>query len=127
MEKKEYSIDLLKAILTMFSTALLAVQHIVGLFAKNIEISYIPLSVTFLTIFIGSLGTDESKWIKRLSLIITILIVTCGCVIYSINGYNINMNEQYYFYYKKVVFFIIGILSLMLSITYINKICGLKE
>lgn len=32
--------------------------------ADNVSISYIPLSITFLTIFIGTMGEDKTKGIK---------------------------------------------------------------
>lgn len=54
MEEKKIGIDKIKAVLSMTSMVLLSIQHFVGLFANSVNISYIPLSITFLTIFISS-------------------------------------------------------------------------
>lgn len=89
MEEKKVSIDKIKAILSMVSMALLAIQHFVGLFADNVNVSYIPLSITFLTIFIGTMDADKMKGIKWVSLTATVLIVLAGCIIYTVQNYGI--------------------------------------
>lgn len=94
--------------------------------ADNVSISYIPLSITFLTIFIGTMGEDKTKGIKWISLIATVLIVLCGCIIYTIQGYGIYIDDKFNKIYIKVVFGCIGVLSLILSILYIKRICELK-
>ena len=126
MEEKKIGIDKIKAVLSMASMALLSIQHFVGLFADSVNISYIPLSITFLTIFIGTMGADKTKGIKWISLIATVLIVLCGCIIYTIQGYGIYIDDKFNKIYIKVVFGCIGVLSLILSILYIKRICELK-
>lgn len=126
MEEKKISIDKIKAMLSMVSMALLSIQHFVGLFADNVNISYIPLSVTFLTIFIGTMGANKTKGIKWVSLVATVLIVLAGCILYTVQNYSINIDESIYSIYIKIMFICIGLLSLILSILYIKRICELE-
>ena len=126
MEEKKISIAQIKAILSMVSMALLAIQHFVGLIANNISVSYIPLSITFLTIFIGTMGIDKEKGIRCISLIATVLIILAGIIIYTVQGYGINIDEKCYNFYVKIMFGCIGLLSLILSILYIKRISELK-
>lgn len=126
MEAKKVSIDKIKAILSMVSMALLSIQYFVGLFADNVNISYIPLSITFLTIFIGTMDADKTKEIKWVSLIATVLIVLVGCILYTVQNYSININESIYSVYIKIMFICIGLLSLILSILYIKQMCELE-
>jgi hypothetical protein len=126
MEEKKISIDKIKAILSMLSMALLSIQHLVGLIADNASVSYIPLTITFLTIFISSLDTKETKWIRKTSFAATVLIVLPGCILYTIQSYGISINESVYGKYIKVMFLCIGLLSLILSVLYIKRIRELK-
>lgn len=128
MEEKKIGIDKIKAVLSMASMALLSIQHFVGLFADGVRVSYIPLSITFLTIFIGTIDTDKTKGIKYMSLVATVLIVLAGCILYTIQNYGININESSIIYggYVKIMFGCIGVLSLILSILYIKRIIELK-
>lgn len=126
MEEKKVSIDKIKAILSMVSMALLSIQHFVGLFADNVNISYIPLSITFLTIFIGTMDADKTKGIKWVSLIATVLIVLAGCILYTVQNYSINIDESIHSVYIKIMFICIGFLSLILSILYIKRMCELE-
>ncbi len=126
MEEKNISITKIKALLSMISMALLAIQHFVGLFVDDISISYIPLSVTFLTIFIGSMEASKEKGIRIVSLIATVLIILAGVIIYNIQSYDINMNEKCFAFYLKGMFSCIGGLSLILSVLYIKRIIELE-
>lgn len=126
MEEKNISITKIKALLSMISMALLAIQHFVGLFVDDISISYIPLSVTFLTIFIGSMEASKEKGIRIVSLIATVLIILAGVIIYNIQSYDINMNEICFAFYLKGMFSCIGGLSLILSVLYIKRIIELE-
>jgi hypothetical protein len=126
MEEKKISIAQIKAILSMVSMSLLAIQHFVGLIANNVSVSYIPLSITFLTIFIGTMGTDKEKGIRLISLIATVLIFLAGIIIYTVQGYDISVDEKCYKIYVKIMFGCIGLLSLILSILYVKRISELK-
>lgn len=126
MEEKKISIEKIKAVLSMASMALLSIQHFVGLFANDITVSYIPLSITFFTIFIGTMGTDKIKEIKWVSLLATILIVFFGCIIYTMSGYDIIVDENLNKIYIKIMFGFIGVLSLVLSVLYIKRIRELE-
>lgn len=126
MKEKNISIEKIKAILSMISMALLAIQHFVGLFANEINISYIPLSITFFTIFIGTIGVNKIKAIKWISLLTTVLIVLFGCIVYTISGYDIIIEETIHKIYMKIMFGCIGVLSLILSILYVRQICESK-
>lgn len=126
MGEKNISIDKIKAVLSMASMALLSIQHFVGLFAESVNVSYIPLSITFLTIFISTVGADKTKGIKRLSLAATVLIALAGCILYTVQNYGISIKENIYIVYVKIMFFCIGVLSLFLSILYIKRINELK-
>ena len=63
MEEKTFSVEQIKAVLSVLSMAVLSIQHFVGLLATTVSISYIPLSITFLTIFVGSWDKKENTWI----------------------------------------------------------------
>lgn len=126
MGEKKISIQQVKAILSMISMALLAIQHYVGVLADNISVSYIPLVVTFVTIFIGAMDMENSRGIKRVSLIATVLVALAGCIIYTIQSYGIKMDDDIYKLYIKGMFLGIATLSLLLSILYIKRICELK-
>ena len=126
MGEKKISIQQVKAILSMISMALLAIQHHVGVLADNISVSYIPLVVTFVTIFIGAMDMENSRGIKRVSLIATVLVALAGCIIYTIQSYGIKMDDDIYKLYIKGMFLGIATLSLLLSILYIKRICELK-
>lgn len=126
MGENKISIDKIKAILSMASMALLAIQHFVGLFADKIYISYIPLSITFLTIFINSISVRKMEGIRKISLIATILIILAGCILYTIQNYGISINKHIYGIYVKIMFGCIGTLSLFLSILYTKQINELE-
>lgn len=126
MEEKKISIDKIKAVLSMASMALLSIQHFVGLLADSVNISYIPLLITFLTIFIGTMDADKTKGIKWVSLVATVLIALAGCVLYTVQNYGISINESIYSVYIKIMFGCIGVLSLVLSILYIKRISELE-
>lgn len=127
MRNNKISVDKIKALLSTLSMALLAIQHFVGLLADSISISYIPLLITFLTIFIGAMDTDKIKEIKWVSLFAAILIILTGCILYTIQQYGININDNINNIYTKIMFGLIGILSLVLSILYVKQICELEE
>lgn len=126
MGDKKISIEKIKAVLSMASMALLSIQHFVGLLAESIDVSYIPLSITFFTIYIGSMDVDEEKVIREVSLAATVLIVFLGCILYTALSYGIVINGEFDACYTKVMFAIIGILSLILSILYIKRIRELE-
>ena len=126
MEKKKIGIDKIKAILSILSMALLTIQHFVGLFAENINVSYIPLSITFLTIFVSAMDTEGTDGIKKMSLATTILLVLSGCILYTIQNYGIHIDKNIYDAYNKVMFFLIGALSLTLSILYVKHLTKLE-
>lgn len=126
MEEKKISIEKIKAVLSMVSMALLSIQHFVGLLANDISISYIPLSITFFTIFIGTIGTNKFKEIKWVSLVATVLIVLFGCIIYTMSGYDISVHENLNKIYIKIMFGCIGALSLALSVLYVKRIRELE-
>ena len=84
------------------------------------------LSITFLTIFIGTMGTDKEKGIRLISLIATVLIFLAGIIIYTVQGYDISVDEKCYKIYVKIMFGCIGLLSLILSILYVKRISELK-
>lgn len=127
MEEKTFSVEQIKAVLSVLSMAVLSIQHFVGLLATTVSISYIPLSITFLTIFVGSLDKKENTWIKRISLIATGLIILSGCIIYTINIYGISMNTTLFSIYTKLMFLCIGVLSLILSILYVKRVRELEK
>lgn len=126
MKEKSISIAKIKTLLSIISMALLAIQHFIGLFADDISISYIPLSVTFLTIFIGSIEISKEKGIRIVSLIATVIITLAGVIVYNIRNYDINMNEKFFVFYLKIMFLCIGVLSLALSVLYIKRFSELK-
>lgn len=123
---KKVGIEKIKAILSMGSMALLSIQHFVGLFADNVSVSYLPLAITFFTIFIGTLGEESTKAIKWVALFGTIIIVLPGCILYTIQTYSINIPENVYTAYIKIIFCIIGVLALVLSIMFIKRIRELE-
>ncbi len=126
MQDYKISIYKIKAILSMVSMSLLSIQHFVGLFADGLDVSYIPLSVTFLTIFIGSMDADKMKDIRRVSLFLTILVAFSGCVLYTVNSYDISVDKGLHLFYNKFLFGCIGFFSLFLSILYIKSIRELE-
>lgn len=126
MGEKRIGIDKIKAILSTVSMALLSIQHFVGLLADSVSVSYIPLSITFLTIFIGTMDADKVKGIKWVSLVATVLIILMGCIVYTVQSYGITIDENIYGVYTKIMFGCIGVLSLILSILYIKRICELE-
>lgn len=127
MKEKTFSVELIKAVLSMLSMAALAIQHFVGVMAKEVNISYIPLSITFFTIFVGALDKKENKGIAYVSLIATSLIVLCGCIVYTFNIYGITMDATVVAGYNKIMFLSIGILSLILGILYVKRVRELAE
>ncbi len=126
MEEKKIGIDKIKAILSMASMALLAIQHFVGLAADSVSVSYIPLSITFLTIFIGTMDVEKETGIKWVSLAASVLIILIGCIVYTVQSYDIAVDENIYIVYTKFMFGCIGALSLALSILYVKRIRELE-
>lgn len=126
MVEKKISVEKLKAILSMLSMAVLSIQHFVGIFADGVKVSYIPLTITFVTIFIGSIDMDKIKGIKWLSLIGAVLISLPGCIIYTVLNYGINIDANFDGIYTKIMYGCIGVLSLLLSILYIKRIRELE-
>ena len=126
MEKKNISIEKLKAIISMLSTGVLALQHFVGLFAEDIKISYIPLTITFVSFLVGVLGEKDTKPIFYVSLGGTALLVICGCITSMINEYGIILSENANLIYVRIMYFLIGSISFVLSALYIKNIIKIK-
>lgn len=126
MEEKKIGTGKIKAVLSMVSMALLAIQHFVGLFADSVNVSYIPLLITFLTIFIGTMDTDKTKGIKWVSLLATGIISLAGCIVYTVQNYNISIGESIHSIYTKIMFGCIGVLSLSLGVLYVKRISELE-
>lgn len=122
MKEKTISIDKIKAILSMLSMTILAIQHFVWIFADDKNISYIPLVITFMTIFISSLDEEELKGIKWVALTAVILIGLSGCIIYTVISAGIGINEKFNEIYTKIMFGFIGMFCFILSILYIKRI-----
>lgn len=126
MNQNGIKIDIIKSILSTLSMAVLAIQHFVGLFAKGISVSYIPLTITFLTIFLATVETKEAKGIRRVSLIASVVMALVGCIIYTIVTYGIVIDTNIQQIYIKIMFGFIGVMSLILSILYIKRITEIK-
>ncbi len=120
---KKISLEVIKSFLSMCSLSILAIQHYTGLFANNIQVSYIPLLITFSTIFINTLGENDLKIIKNISLVGAASVALSGIIFYTLDGYNINLGLQIQQKCYKILFAIIGTVSLALSIFYIRRIC----
>lgn len=126
MDDITISNEKLKAVFSVISTAFLAIQHFVGLFADKISISYIPLTVTFFTIYIGSMGRKELRLIRYVSCFAGILILLSGVIIYTIFSYHISLQGSIYNCYLRIMFFCIGVLSLFLGILYVKRVVEIK-
>lgn len=113
----------IKSVLSMISLAVLAIQHYVGLWADNIQVSYIPLLITFSIIFTNTLGESSLKVIRYISLLGMICIAIAGIILYTMSGYEISLSLVAEQRYNRVLFFIIGTVSLSLSIFYVKRIC----
>ena len=120
---KKISLEVIKSFLSMCSLSILAIQHYTGLFANNIQVSYIPLLITFSTIFINTLGENDLKIIKNMSLVGAASVALSGIIFYTLDGYNINLGLQIEQKCNKILFAVIGTVSLALSIFYIRRIC----
>lgn len=118
---EKISLEKLKSALSIFSTGLLAIQHFVGVFAPNIKVAYIPLCVTYFTIFINSLGDKNSKALRIMSMISFSIILIVGITIYYIGDYGIKV-QNINFMINRGMYVIIGISSLVLAILYIEKL-----
>lgn len=127
MDNKKISVEKIKATLAMISMSLLTIQHWVGILAKDISISYIPLVVTYLTIFINSYSDEKSKGIKITSLTGIIVIAFAGVIMYTLSNYEIRVNATVNGIYTKIMFGIIGVISLILSILYIKRMLSESE
>lgn len=127
MDDKTISIEKIKAALSVASLAVLTVQHSVALFNADAEISYIPLSITYLTIFINTLGEKKMKLIQRLSLSGFVLVALSGLVIYTVAGNELVLNEVVEQWRRIIMFLGIALISLGLCILYIKRIvCDIK-
>lgn len=123
---KKISVEQLKSVLVIVSMALLTIQHGVGLFAKENSISYIPLLVSFVTIFVGTIGDDSAKYIRNVALAASFLIFVAGCIIYTINLNDIEISAIIIFYYQKIMYGFISVFSLLLSILYVKQLSKLN-
>lgn len=121
------STERIKSVLSMISMALLAIQHIVGIFAENVNISYMPLSITYFTIFISSYGDKKCKVIGKTSLLGVIVIVLAGVIMITLSNYGISISAKKNEIYTKIMFGFIGVISLILSILYIKRIISETE
>lgn len=119
MNDNTISIEKIKACLSMLSMAVLSVQHIVGLWADKVQVSYIPLVITFFTIFIGTLGTN-SKAIRICSLIGFVIIGLPGMIMYMISYHKIDVSS-FEPIYTKILYGGIGGITLILAMLYIKK------
>lgn len=126
MKEKTISIDKIKAILSMLSMTILTIQHFVWIFTDDKNISYIPLVITFMTIFISSLDEEELKGIKWVALTAVILIGLSGCIIYTVISAGIVINVKFNEIYTKIMFGFIGMFCFILSILYIKRIRELE-
>lgn len=118
---EKISIEKLKSALSIISMGLLSIQHFVGMFAPSIKVAYIPLCVTYFTIFINSLGNKNSKFLKGMSMISFLIVFIVGIIIYYIKDYGIKI-QNINLIINKGMYMIIGINSLALAILYIWKL-----
>lgn len=126
MEEKTVSTEKIKVCLLTCSLAILVVQHIVGLFAETIEVSYIPLMITFFTNFIATMDDEKTKAIKWVSLFGFIIMSLSAMVIYTLNQNKIVIPQNADIVYKKILFAIIATIAFVLCILYIKRICELN-
>lgn len=122
MENKNISIEKIKSVVSMLSMTVLTIQYGIGMFTKEINIPYIPLIITFITIFINTLNNEEIKWIRITSFIGAIIIAISGCIIYTICFvYEMDISDKINTYYSKTLCGIITIITLILSILYAKR------
>ena len=126
MEENKIGIIKIKAGLSSISMAVLAIQHLVGLFSDVPSVSYIPLVVTFFTVFISTIGTKETVGIRWVSLITTIVIFLMGCILFYVHSYGIQISGKVNLCVARFMFGIIGIATLLLCILYIKQMQELE-
>ena len=126
MEENKINVNKIKVGLSSISMGVLAIQHLVGLFSAFPNVSYIPLSVTFFTIFFGTIGIKETKEIKWVSLITTLIIVLVGCILFYMHSYEIPVSQKVNLYLAKCMFAIIGIAALILCVLYVKRMQELE-
>lgn len=126
MEETKISVNKIKVGLSSVSMGILAIQHLVGFFSGSPTVSYIPLSVTFFTIFVGTIGLKETNLIKRASLLTTIFIALVGCILFYMNSYGIQVGEKCNLCIGKFMFLVIGLASLLLCILYVKRMQELE-
>ena len=101
--------------------ALLFIQHTVGLLDDTAQITYIPLLITFVTIFISSWNVTGEEWIYRVSLAGTILMLVLGFIEYTLFTDGIEVADNIRKIYIQIVYCGISIISLALSILYTKR------
>lgn len=122
MKNKKVSINKIKAIVSTVSMALLFIQHMVGLLADTAQITYIPLLITFVTIFISSWDVTGERWIYRVSLAGAILMLVLGFIEYTLFTDGIEVADDIRKIYIQIVYCGISIISLTLSKLYTKRI-----
>lgn len=116
------SLEKIKVILSIASLAILTVQHFTCMFIDTVKISYLPLSITFFTYFINSIGIKKMNQIKYVSLSGTIYLALIGIILNTFNTYDIQFPISVEIIYRKIMFAILGGLSFWLDILYVKRL-----
>jgi len=124
MGEDSIKIEKIKYFLSSLSMAVLAIQHLIGIFAKpdNIHISYVPLIITFSSFFIGSLESDKMKGIKYISAFGIFLVALVGIIILLLSEQGIKISGTTDIIINRVMFGFIGVISLILAILYVIRL-----
>lgn len=124
MGEKSIKIEKIKYFLSALSMAVLAIQHLIGIFAKpdNIHISYVPLIITFSSFFIGSFESDKMKNIKFMSAFGAISVSMVGIILLVLSEQDIKISVTADIIINRVMLGFIGVISLILAILYIIKL-----
>ena len=117
------------AIFSIASMFILCIQHFWGLFAESdkLQLAYIPLFITFLTICINEIDSpyERRKKIISTSGIGALLIFIFGTSCWFANGYGLIILDNVIFI--KIGYLLVFLVTLILSIFQIEKLVKLRE
>ena len=109
------------AFLSVISMSVLCLQHFWGIFAENIQVSYVPMIITFVTIAVNEADSayDKKKEIIIPAAIASIMLFVIGVSVVTAGGYGIEIEHKFLI---KGIYIAITILALILAIFEIKKL-----
>lgn len=120
--KDMFKKEKLVAFLTVASVTVLCIQHFWGIWAdaSKIQVSYVPLIITFTTIAINEVGSsyEHRKKIVTTVSIAAIVLCLCGVSMLAISGYGIVIDNDKV---EKYIYIFITIITLIIDIFEIEK------